>query len=318
MGSLFADQAGSLGIYSHAQAYAACPDTELVAVCDRDPERAEACRERWGAGGAYSRPEDLLAEARPQIVSICTPDPTHHSLALQVLGSPEVRAVFMEKPLALDLKEAREVVELAQAKGVKLAVNYMRRYAPGFRQAARLLAAGELGELIAVSGFYTKGVMHNGTHWFDLARWLVGEVSEVRAWNPLGDTAADPCLEVALEFAGGLRGRLHPARAEDYTIFELDLVGSQGRLRLVDADMRFERYQVGPSPWYQGYQVLRPAEPIDALLRDVVLRGVEDLVRCLRTGGRPRCSGQDALAALAIARAALDSAEKGGAACRLA
>ncbi len=306
MGSLFADQASPLGVYSHAQAYALCPETDLVGVCDIDPAQAQSCGDRWETQ-AFSNPDELLEKTRPQIVSICTPDATHYELALLALDSKEVKALFMEKPLALSLDQARDIVDRAEKQGVHIAVNYMRRYAPDFQEAARLVAKGALGELITLSGVYTKGVMHNGTHWFDLARWLAGEVSRVQAWNPLGDKADDPCLDVALDFASGLRGYLHAGRADAYSVFELDLIGTQGRLRLVDAEMRFERSFVGDSPWYQGYQVLRPADPLQAMLSDVALNAVEDLVHCLAKGREPLCTGSDAFKALGMARSALES-----------
>lgn len=306
MGSLFADQASPLGIYSHAQAYAICPQTQLVGVCDIDPGLARSCGARWETQ-AFSDPAELLDKTKPQIISICTPDETHYDLALMALDAQDVRALFMEKPLAILLDQANEVLERAVEKDVIIAVNYMRRYAPGFQEAARLVADGALGELITMSGFYTKGVMHNGTHWFDLARWLAGDVRQVQAWNPLHDKADDPCLDVAVDFRNGLRGYLHAARADAYSVFELDLLGTKGRLRLVDADMQFERFKVDDSPWYQGYKVLKPNSTLPAMLGDVVLKAAEDLVRCLDNGGAPLCTGHDALKALAIAERALES-----------
>lgn len=312
MGHLFARQAPHLGVYAHAQAYAACPATQLVAVCDPDPDLARDCAQTWGAGAWFQDPRSLLAEAQPQIVSICSPDPTHYQLALAALETPGLRALFMEKPLALDLDQAARVVELARARGVVLAVNYLRRYCRGFQAARRSLAAGELGPVQAVSGFYTKGVAHNGSHWFDLVRFLVGEITWVRAWPGPDQDPDDPGLEVELGLAGGVTARLHACRAAAYSVFELDILGEAGRLRLVDAAMRWECWRVGESPWYQGYRVLRPGRPRSASLKNATLAAVRDLTACLRRGGEPLCSGREALAALAVAQAARESAAAGG------
>lgn len=311
MGCLFADQTSALGVYSHAQAYALCPQTQLVGLCDINPSLARSCGERWETR-AFSDPEELLDATRPQIISVCTPDATHYDVALKALDGKETKALFMEKPLALSLEQASEIIEKAEKKGALIAVNYMRRYAAGFQEAAQMVADGALGDLITMSGFYTKGVKHNGTHWFDLARWLAGEIRQVQAWNPLADKADDPCIHVALDFESGLRGYLHAARADAYSVFELDLLGTQGRLRLVDADMRFEHFAVGHSPWYQGYKVLKPTNNMPAMLGDVVLKAIENLVNCLEKGGAPLCTGHDALKVLAIAQSAIESLPQKG------
>jgi predicted dehydrogenase len=312
IGSQFSERALGLGVYSHAEAYHVCPDFTLAAVCDPDPDRLASCARRWGVAGAYARAGDLLAGERPAVVSICAPDPAHFELALLALDSPGLKALFMEKPLALDLDQARRIVELAEERGVVLAVNYLRRYSPAFQEARRRIRAGELGRLQAVGGYYTKGIRHNGSHWLDLVRWLVGEVASVQAWNGLGEAGDDPTLDLRLRFQDGPAGWLLGCRAEAYSVFELDILGEAGRLRLVDAQQVFESQRVGESAFYQGYRTLQPPELIEARLRDLLLRAVEDLAACLREPGRqPLCTGRDALAALAIAEAAADSALRG-------
>ena len=78
--SEFADDPGlaSAGICTHAQAYAATPEIQLVAVCDSDPAKLQRCGERWKVAARYRDAGRLLAEVRPDIVSVCTPDATHY------------------------------------------------------------------------------------------------------------------------------------------------------------------------------------------------------------------------------------------------
>lgn len=314
IGSRFSERAQGLGVYSHAEAYHVCPDFELAAVCDPDPGRLEQCARSWGVRAAYARAADLLARERPAVVSICSPDPSHNELALMALESPGLKALFMEKPLALELGQARRIVALAEERGVVLAVNYLRRYSPAFQEARRRILAGDLGRLQAVGGYYTKGIRHNGTHWLDLARWLVGEIESVQAWNGLDEGGDDPTLDLRLTFREGPTGWLKGCRAEAYSVFELDLLGEAGRLRLVDAQQVFAAQTVGESAFYQGYHTLQPPKLIEARLKDLLLLAVEDLAGCLREKGRESlCSGYDALAALAVAEAAAESARRGGA-----
>ena len=300
------------GIQAHAAAYAACAATHLVGVCDADPARAATVARRFGATQAYPDAETLLAQARPQIVSICTPDATHAAILAQVLGSPDVRAVIAEKPLAAELAQARALVAQARRRNVPLAVNYTRRFAASHAEAQRRLKTGEIGTVVAVSGIYTKGVLHNGTHWFDLARWLVGDIVRVQAWPASGDpTGPDPNCHVRLTFSGGQSGFLVGLDADRYSAFEMDCLGTAGRVRISDSGMRLSWSTVGDSPYYSGYRTLLPGAEAKGGFHDVGLRLVEDVVAALATGASPRCSGEDALAALAVAQAARDSLARG-------
>jgi predicted dehydrogenase len=299
------------GVWSHAAAYAACPDTELAAVCDQDAARLDRCGERWGVAARHCDFARMLDAERPEIVSICTPDATHYPLIRAALEHPAVRAVFAEKPLALNLQQADELAALAAARGVVLAVNYSRRYAPGFQRLKDIIVSGALGEIQAVSGFYTKGTLHNGSHWFDLANFLLGPVQCVTATDRLGEAGDDPTLDAMLEFESGAGGYLHGCKASAFALFEMDIVGTQGRARIVDSGFAIEVYQVEASPFGAGYRRLALRETIDGGLGSALPQAVADVARCLREGGNPRCSGHDARQALAVGFAALRSAQTG-------
>jgi predicted dehydrogenase len=176
IGSEYADDPRITDIYTHAGAYTACPDTGLVAVCDMDPERAERCRKRWDVPAAFTDYRKMMDTVKPEIVSVCTPDETHAAILRDILAIPGVKAVFCEKPLAMDIRNAEEIVARAAKNAIPLTVNYSRRYAEQLFEIHESLAAGSIGTIHTVNGYYTKGTIHNGTHWFDLARFLVGEI----------------------------------------------------------------------------------------------------------------------------------------------
>jgi predicted dehydrogenase len=310
IGSEFADDPRVEGIYSHAGAYDACSRTALVAVCDADIERSHRCGGRWGVTARYTDAAQLLREQRPEIVSLCTPDQTHASLLRLVLESPGIRAVLAEKPLALSADDAAGLVEQARRRGVILAVNYIRRYASSHQQLRNFLASGGIGDIQSVIGAYTKGIFHNGTHWFDLARYLVGEIVEVRGIHNRVPPSEDPTLDACLKFENGARGYLHGCDAACFTILEMDLLGTLGRVRIADSGHRIEFYDVKESPYYSGYLNLSPREDLGGGFHNVLLNAVEDLVECLEQQRSPRCSGEDGLAALKIAAVAHETASQ--------
>ncbi len=292
-----------LGVMTHAGAYVACPDTELVAVCDADGERARACAERWG-GQAYTDPLALLAEQAPEIVSVTTPDGTHAELVEAALRSG-VRAVLAEKPLALSVAEAAALVELALDREAVLAVNYTRRFVPAFRA---LAADTTLGALQHVSGVYVKGLKHNGTHWLDLLRLLAGEPVEVRGWDRLREGGEDPTLDAELTLASGAGARLAGLDTDRFTAFEMDLWFAGARVRVAEGGHVLERWDVGADPRNPGYRVLLPRPVERGALRDGVLHAVQDVVRCVREGAEPACTGADGVRALQLADAIRASA----------
>lgn len=311
IGSEFADDPRVAGIYSHAGAYAACEGTTLVAVCDRNLERLERCGEGWNIAARYLDAHQMLEEQQPEIVSICTPDSTHYDLICAAIATPGIRAILAEKPLALHLKAAQEVVRLASERDVVLLVNYSRRYSESHINLRDFIKSGRIGEIQTVGGYYTKGILHNGTHWFDLARFLIGEVKRVWGHNVREEDGNDPTLNAFLEFDGGASGYLHGCEADAFSLFEMDIVGKVGRVRVIESGHTFEIYQVGDSPHYTGYRTLVQKEKLVDRLQNVLLNAVEDLVRCLDEGGRPFCSGVEGIEALRIALAVRESALTG-------
>src|SRR6476661_838220 len=103
--------------------------------------------------------------------------------------------MLCEKPLGMTLAESEMMATLAEKKNVVLATVYMRRYAKNFRALKKFLDDGGIGKLQVVTGIYIKGTFHNGTHWFDMLRYLCGEVDMVSGLNNLGETREDPTLD---------------------------------------------------------------------------------------------------------------------------
>ncbi|MBU0593633.1 MAG: Gfo/Idh/MocA family oxidoreductase [Gammaproteobacteria bacterium] len=308
IGSGFSDTMTLPGVWSHADAYTRCPETDLVAVCDQNGEKSERCAKRWNGAAHHTDFSAMLDDAKPEIISICTPDALHYPQIKTALEHPAVRAVLAEKPLSLAREEAQELIALAAQRGVVLAVNYTRRYAAGFWHLKKMLDAGKLGKVQAISGFYTKGTLHNGAHWFDLARWLLGPIAEASGVDVLHEAGNDPTLDAALTFASGARGYLHGLSAADYALFEMDIACSGGRARIVDSGFRIEIQHLEDSPFGAGYRRLSETESLSGELPEALYNAVDNLARCLKDGATPRCTGEDALAALDIALAVRASA----------
>ncbi len=294
-----------LGVQSHAAAWAKHPGTRLAGLCDTDPSRLAVAASRWEGVPTFTDLDRLLTATRPDIVSVCTPDETHVGVLERVLAHRSVRAVLAEKPLALDADTAERIVAEAEARGVLVAVNYGRRSTPSHRALRDWLATGAIGAIEVVRGVYVGGVKHNGTHWLDLARFLVGEISAVRGTGLVPPGGGDATIDVALAFASGARGLLLGVATARYSLFEMDLLGTSGRLRITEGGHRFEAFRSIESDRFPGFRELAPCDGPPGGLVDLLLHAAVDLVDALESGRPPGSTGADAVAALRLAEEAM-------------
>ncbi|MFH0943637.1 MAG: NAD-dependent epimerase/dehydratase family protein [Planctomycetota bacterium] len=186
----------------HLEALAGLDDVRLVAVCDRDPERAERAARKCGGVPAVTRLEQLQGTGA-QVVHLCTPPDTHVDLTRRLLEMG--LGVFVEKPLALTEREAHELADFAEARRLPLAVNHNNVFHPAFRRLARKVRAGEIGRLEHVQVTLAVPLRQldaqDFTHWmFQAPRNIVFE----QATHPLSQIhhLLGPAHEVSVTYLG--------------------------------------------------------------------------------------------------------------------
>jgi len=187
---------GAFGQFCLEQ-YEAMDELRKVAVADVQPETAHAVAERFGVEACRS-PEALFARDDVDIVHVATPPYTHKDLVLNALHAD--KHVLCEKPLAIDLNDARELVDAARERGRVLAVNLIMRYNPLCETVKRIVDEQLLGE--PLHGFFENyakdeplppdhwfwkpessgGIfVEHGVHFFDLFEWWLGSGEVVAA-----------------------------------------------------------------------------------------------------------------------------------------
>jgi len=244
--------AGRMG-QTHIRNLAALPDVRIVCVADPDPHAAEAGRALARAEHACTDPRDAIKVAAVDAVVIVTPTSTHASLI--EMAAREGKAVWSEKPIALDLAQTARVVDLVEAAGIPLQLGFMRRFDPGYAAAKARIASGELGRVEQFRALsrdtypppveflhHAGGIfLDMAVHDLDLARFLVGEVEEVTAWAAV---LAEPSFAEAddfdtalatLRFANGAMGVVETARhsAWGYDI-RTEVAGAKGKVVIED------------------------------------------------------------------------------------
>ena len=235
-----------MGAY-RAESLARRPDVERVLVGSRAADRARAVAERVGGeAGTY---EETL-ERKPDAVVISAATPDHPAL----VGECARRGLPMlcEKPIALTVEETERAVAVAERAGVELQLSFQRRFDPGWREAKRLLDAGELGVLYSLRvGAHdhepsperyipTSGGIFRDLHVHDfgIVRWFTGRevervyaVGAVRVWERFAAHGDVDTAAVLLVLDDGLpvllSGTRHDPRGYD---FRAEIFGSNESL----------------------------------------------------------------------------------------
>lgn len=138
---------GNIGV-EHVRALSRTPEARLVAVCDRSPAAARAVAERYSVADAFHDVEQMLNQARPDVVHVATPPSSHVPLALQCLRG--AAHVLIEKPLATSPADVELVLAEAESRGLYVLENYNYLFN---RQLVQLLAwarDGRLGDVVHV------------------------------------------------------------------------------------------------------------------------------------------------------------------------
>ena len=298
-------------VLNHVAAFQGNPRIRLVGMCDTLAESRSACSSRYADVPVFESVERMLEEARPEILSICTPTHTHVDLVRRALSKRNLKALFVEKPLASDLCSAEELVTSAASRGTMLAVNYTRHYVEAFHQLAREIQQERIGKLLSITGAYARGIVNNGSHWFDLAALLAGPMAGIVAVGASQPEVDDPTPDVQLWFQNGARGYLSGMERAAYGVFDMDLAGTHGRIELRRSGREIRLYEARSSEDTEGFMTLVLVESRSADLDRALPEAVSNLVAALDQGGKPRCAGETALAALRVSCAAVASLRTG-------
>jgi predicted dehydrogenase len=157
-------------------------EAEVVAVCDLRTEALEAIGRRYPAVRRTERYEEVLADPAVDAVAIATPVSSHHPLAIRALEAG--KHVFIEKPLAASSAEARELIALADRRGLVLMPGHTFLYSPPVNMIRELLARGELGDIYFISTSRVNLGLHQpdvsvvwdlGPHDFSILRYWLQE-----------------------------------------------------------------------------------------------------------------------------------------------
>jgi UDP-N-acetyl-2-amino-2-deoxyglucuronate dehydrogenase len=129
----------------HALALAQLPETEFVACCDADIDRAKSRAQEYNVELVYSSAEEMLDSGEVDAVLVCTPHPSHGPLVVAAANAGV--HVMVEKPMTISLAEADSMIAAAKKANIKFGVIFQRRFWPAAQRIRNAIDQGKLGNL---------------------------------------------------------------------------------------------------------------------------------------------------------------------------
>ena len=134
---------GNIALNNHLPGLKLCDGAELGALCDTSPDVLAAAAARTGVTRTFSDYKEAVAADGVEAVIVATPNAFHREIVLAAVAAG--RHVLCEKPLALDLAGAREMLDAAEAAGVRHMTAFTYRFVPAMRYLKHLVGRGDLG-----------------------------------------------------------------------------------------------------------------------------------------------------------------------------
>jgi predicted dehydrogenase len=312
----------------HLPAYTNYPETiKLNAVCDIRPEAMVKFAEKAGVTDRYTDFSEMLKNADIDAVDICTIHDQHEAQVLAAAAAG--KQIFLEKPMAVNMKQCHNMVNAAQKAGVTFMVGHDLRYMTHTYAIKQIIDSGELGQVrmtrstlidnspaaVFMQGHWLSdpkraggGMVISGIiHQIDLLRYYIGDIKAVNAINRSVHSAAgaEEYACATLEFENGAIGNamLIASSMRSETGCQYILYGDEGTIYSTQAENRALQFGHGMIASKkrdnegEAFNKFAPIKPVRGPLPsdDPFVNEILHFADCCRTGKEPLTSGRDNL-----------------------
>jgi|SRR5579864_9342328 len=299
-------------VSTHAGAYSKNPKTKLDALCDIDTNKLNMYGKKYSVTNLFTNVDELLEQVKPDLLSVCTLPDQHEEITIKA-AKAGVKGIFCEKPISNNIVSAKHMIDVCEKNGVVLMIDHQRRFDPLFSSIKLALQQSLLGKIYQNTFYYTAGIYNTGTHMIDLMRYFFGDIEWVIGIHSSAKSSNtdDPNIDGLLKFKNGMLSSIHALDVKDYLVFEEDVLGSKGRLRILNNGSEVEYHTIIDSKNFSGYTELQETHlPFELPKeREYMMEGINHLVSCVENGIKPVSSGHDGLNALEALIALVKSAD---------
>lgn len=294
-------------------------NSSLVACCDLSPARLEAIKGLYPDVRLTSDYNELLKAKDVDAIVVATPARTHFEMAKQALMHG--KHVLVEKPLAMNSRDARELVDLADSKGLTLMVGHTFLYSPAVHVLKKTISDGELGDIhyIQTQRRNLGRVQTDINAMWSLAPHDVSIVLELMGQQPCevsahGGSFLTPGIEdvvyMSLAFPGGQMANIHVSWLDPQKVRQVTVVGSRQMAdyndvaetdKIVVFDKRATPPKSGRGPFdlHSGGKYAPPVPGSEPLANEC-----DDFVSSIVNKSRPVADGENGLQVVRILEAA--------------
>jgi predicted dehydrogenase len=304
--------AGDWGRY-YTRAFDLHKDCEIIALVDTARERRREFAEHYRIKREYDYVEELLKDEVPDIISAVVPVSVAHDIVI-ACAEAGVKAVSCEKPIAANLKEADEMVDVCRQRGVAFGCGTALYEMLYLSEISQWLKDGNIGTFKSASipsGIHRQ-ISGLGCVLFSFLRFLTrNEAVWAEGWTlpDEGAFSTDDCGAYGrIGMDGGFECRLPGPEEHIHRLTFVSLEGSDGHVWLNRPHpILIQGADVQSGPVYPDFFKVMERFP----MKNMFVRLVDDLVCCVREGGEAPCSGHDYRQALEISCALKLSAAEG-------
>ena len=293
---------------NHARIFNELEDTELLAVCDINAERAKNVAEQFNVK-AYTSVGKMLQRKDIEAVSICT-----WSTKLAEGASIALKAgkhVLVEKPMATNVKQAEKLLETAEERGLHLTVGFLMRFIPGIQHIRDSIENETIGNLVCATAKRVSewperigdvGVVKDtAIHDIDMTRYLFDEepTAVYAKTGKMKNKKFEDYAQIMLTFESGKSAFIESNWLTPYKTRTLVVTGSKAIMKLdyITQELTIE----------DAKETIQPRYPFQEPLK----LELQHFANCVLKKEKPLITGVDGLKALQIAEAALKSSATG-------
>ncbi len=310
---------GAMG-KNHVRVYSELEDVALVGVSDIDAQGGKAIAKKFGCQ-FFSSHAELLKHV--DAVTIAVPTSMHYAVGKDALDAGV--NLLMEKPLAGSVEEGQRIVDMAHDSGLTLSVGHIERHNPVVRHTKNMLERNGFGKIITMSSRRVSNyprrirdvgvIMDLGVHDIDVSRYLAGsEVREVfAAAGKSGKSPFEDHATIMMKFDNSIMGVIDTNWLTPMRVRSMSITCEE---RFVVIDYMAQSIEISTSRFGELdeanlYKLPLEMETVSVGLKkeEPLKRELDDFIHAIETRSSPLVSGEDGVAVIRLAEAALTSAQ---------
>ena len=297
-------------IRTHAGSYYTNPHTKLVSFCDVDISKLEKYGKKYRVPSLYTSSSEMFNNENIDCVSICTLVDTHLEL-VRLAAKNYVKAIFLEKPMSNSLTNAQKIIQICKKHKIKLAVDHQRRFNPFYQSIRKFLEQKKLGTIQLVNVYYGSGIANTGSHIFDVLRLFFGEVFSIQSQLLKKNTInpSDPNFDLIIKFANGIICQLYALDYNSYAILEMDILGTQGRIKLDLVSDQVQYFKTSQGLVYKS--LIESKLVLKKPKKFPIQLAIQNITDSIDSSREPHCTGYDGYKSLELIIATTISAKQG-------